>query len=412
MASRHSKQKQKFEDLSSYSSTKEYKKNRRGSRARLAAKIFAGVLSGLLILVGGGSMYVATHLIGDLTTTNITKDPTALGIDPSVEMDDSIKNIALFGLDSRSDGTEGDSSNSDVIMVLTVDNKHKKLKLTSILRDSEVTIEGEGYQSYVNYTDKINAAYSLGGPELAIRTLNQNFGLDIRDYVTVNFAYMAAIVDAFGGVDITMTGEEVYQLNANLWALSQEVEDEKEKGSSSSDTVYAEIKATDYIPDVNGEINIQYGEYEDGTYHLNGNQAVAYGRIRYVGSDYARVVRQQTVFAALVDKVTELGWSDYPSVIQQMMPYCETSLDLSDVMGLAPILLTDFSISSISVPNAEYETDLFDGLDSYSTYHMIYDTSGAAKRISAFIYEEDSPYWEEYGDTSQEPDTTTAVGGN
>lgn len=70
MASRHSKQKQEFEDLSSYSSTKEYKKNRRGSRARLAAKIFAGVLSGLLILVGGGSMYVATHLIGDLTTTN------------------------------------------------------------------------------------------------------------------------------------------------------------------------------------------------------------------------------------------------------------------------------------------------------------------------------------------------------
>ena len=82
MASRHSKRKQEFEDLSSYSSTKEYKKNRRGSRARLAAKIFAGVLSGLLILVGGGSMYVATHLIGDLTTTNITKDPTATGHRP------------------------------------------------------------------------------------------------------------------------------------------------------------------------------------------------------------------------------------------------------------------------------------------------------------------------------------------
>ena len=84
-------------------------------------------------------------------------------------------------------------------------------------------------RGYVNYTDKINAAYSLGGPELAIRTLNQNFGLDIRDDVTVNFAYMAAIVDAFGGVNITMTGEEVYQLNANLWALSQEVEDERKR---------------------------------------------------------------------------------------------------------------------------------------------------------------------------------------
>ena len=107
---------------------------------------------------------------------------------------------------------------------------------------------------------------------------------------------MAAIVDAFGGVDITMTGEEVYQLNANLWALSQEVEDEKEKGSSSSDTVYAEIKATDYIPDVNGEINIQYGEYEDGTYHLNGNQAVAYGRIYILGSVFVLLVMGMNPF--------------------------------------------------------------------------------------------------------------------
>ena len=399
-----------FEDVSSYSSSKEYKKRKKNRRRRAVLRGIAVFFCLVFILCGSGLVYVSTNILAGLTTTSIAKDDGALGIDTeNIVMDNSIKNIALFGVDSRSNSFSG---RSDVIMILSVDNRHGKLKLTSILRDSEVTIEGEGYQSYVNYTDKINAAYSLGWPELAIRTLNQNFGLDIRDYVTVNFAYMAAIVDAFGGVDITMTGEEVYQLNANLWALSQEVEDEKEKGSSSSDTVYAEIKATDYIPDVNGEINIQYGEYEDGTYHLNGNQAVAYGRIRYVGSDYARVVRQQTVFAALVDKVTELGWSDYPSVIQQMMPYCETSLDLSDVMGLAPILLTDFSISSISVPNLEYETDLFDDLDSYGTYHMIYDTSGAAKRISAFIYEEDSPYWEEYGDTSQKPDTTTAVGGN
>ena len=120
-----------------------------------------------------------------------------------------------------------------------------------------------------------------------------------------------------------------------------------------------------------------------------------------VGSDYARVVRQQTVFAALVDKVTELGWSDYPSVIQQMMPYCETSLDLSDVMGLAPILLTDFSISSISVPNVEYETDLFDGLDSYSTYHMIYDTLPARPSASALSFmKKTPPIGRSTGDTS------------
>ena len=265
----------------------------------------------------------------------------------------------------------------------------------------------------MNYTAKINNAYQLGGPELAIRTLNRNFGLDIREYVTVNFANMAAIVDAFGGVDMELTAEEVGAINDNLWALSQEVEDQKERDMANGtyeEQTYSEIKSTDYFPDVNGEINIAYGEYEGGTYHLNGNQAVAYGRIRYVDSDWGRVERQQKVFSALVGKVTELSWSDYPSLIQQMMPYCETNLDLTDVMGLAPILLTDFTISSISVPNADYETDLFSDYDSSGAYRMIYDATGAAQRISAFIYEESSPYWEQYGDTSQETDASSAAG--
>ena len=93
-----------------------------------------------------------------------------------------------------------------------------------------------------------------------------------------------------------------------------------------------------------------------------------------------------------------------------MMPYCKTNLDLTDVMGLAPILLTDFTISSISVPNADYETDLFSDYDSSDAYRMIYDATGAAQRISAFIYEESSPYWEQYGDTSQETDASSAAG--
>ena len=405
---------QGFEDVSSYSSSKEYKKRKKNRRGRAVLRGIAVFFCLVFILCGSGLVYVSTNLLANLTTTSIAKDNDSLGIDTeNIVMDSSVKNIALFGVDSRN----GDFTGlSDVIMILSVDGVHGKLKLTSILRDSELSINGETLNGdYVNYTAKINNAYRLGGPELAIRTLNRNFGLDIREYVTVNFANMAAIVDAFGGVDMELTAEEVGAINDNLWALSQEVEDQKERDMANGtyeEQTYSEIKSTDYFPDVNGEINIAYGEYEGGTYHLNGNQAVAYGRIRYVDSDWGRVERQQKVFSALVGKVTELSWSDYPSLIQQMMPYCETSLDLSDVMGLAPILLTDFSISSISVPNADYETDLFDGLDSSNIYHMIYDTSGAAKRISAFIYEEDSPYWEEYGDTSQEPDTTTAVGGN
>lgn len=403
---------QGFEDVSSYSSSKEYKKRKKNRRGRAVLRGIAVFFCLLFILCGSGLVYVSTNLLANLTTTSIAKDNDSLGIDTeNIVMDSSIKNIALFGVDSRN----GDFTGlSDVIMILSVDGVHGKLKLTSILRDSELSINGETLNGdYVNYTAKINNAYRLGGPELAIRTLNRNFGLDIREYVTVNFANMAAIVDAFGGVDMELTAEEVGAINDNLWALSQEVEDQKERDMANGtyeEQTYSEIKSTDYFPDVNGEINIAYGEYEGGTYHLNGNQAVAYGRIRYVDSDWGRVERQQKVFSALVGKVTELSWSDYPSLIQQMMPYCETNLDLTDVMGLAPILLTDFTISSISVPNADYETDLFSDYDSSDAYRMIYDATGAAQRISAFIYEESSPYWEQYGDTSQETDASSAAG--
>ena len=403
---------QGFEDVSSYSSSKEYKKRKKNRRGRAVLRGIAVFFCLVFILCGSGLVYVSTNLLANLTTTSIAKDNDSLGIDTeNIVMDSSIKNIALFGVDSRN----GDFTGlSDVIMILSVDGVHGKLKLTSILRDSELSINGETLNGdYVNYTAKINNAYRLGGPELAIRTLNRNFGLDIREYVTVNFANMAAIVDAFGGVDMELTAEEVGAINDNLWALSQEVEDQKERDMANGtyeEQTYSEIKSTDYFPDVNGEINIAYGEYEGGTYHLNGNQAVAYGRIRYVDSDWGRVERQQKVFSALVGKVTELSWSDYPSLIQQMMPYCETNLNLTDVMGLAPILLTDFTISSISVPNADYETDLFSDYDSSDAYRMIYDPTGAAQRISAFIYEESSPYWEQYGDTSQETDASSAAG--
>ena len=401
---------QGFEDVSSYSSSKEYKKRRGKRRVRAVLRGIAIFFCLVFILCGSGLVYVSTNLLSGLNTTSIAKDDDTLGIDSeNIVMDNSIKNIALFGVDARNTEFTG---RSDVIMILSVDNRHGKIKMTSILRDSELLIEGEGTSGYVSYVNKINAAYADGGPELAIRTLNQNFGLDIRDYVTINFANMAAIVDAFGGVDITMTAEEVSALNDNLWALQQEVEEQKEldqQNGTYDEQSYSDIGYEDFIPSLDGTVQLVYGEYQDGTYHLNGNQAVAYGRIRYVGSDYARVERQQNVFSALVAKVGGMGLTDYAKLAQELMPYCETSLNLDDILAMTPILFTDFTMSSISVPNAEYETDLFDGFDSSNIYHMVYDPTGAAQRISAFIYEEDSPYWEEYGDTSKEPDTSTSV---
>lgn len=395
---------QAFEDMSSYSSSKEYKKRRKNRRGRTVAKSLFGVLCVLMILLGTGSMYISTELIGDLTTTTITKDKDALGIQESAILDNSIKNIALFGLDSRTSEFKGQS---DVIMILTVDNRHHSIKMTSIMRDTRVPIEGQGFEQYIDGWDtRINAAYAYGGPELAIRTLNQHFGLDIEDYVTINFVNMAAIVDAFGGVELEVTGEEMAQVNLNLTNLTLEVQVQQERDLAAgmyNDLYYPEITKEDYFKDAYGSPDFNSTSFQGGKYLLNGNQAVAYGRIRNLGSDYVRVARQQKVFAALVQRLKNISFTEYPGLIKQMMPYCETNLSLDDSIGMAPILTSSFDVQSITVPDVEYETDLYDGPveeGGEQVCYLIYDVTNAAQRVSAFIYEEGSPYWDEYGSTA------------
>lgn len=375
---------QGFEDVSSYSSSREYNKRKKNRRGRVVLQSIAAVLCVLLILLGAGMIYVSTDLIGELTTNTITKDPAALGFHEDAVVDDSVVNIALFGLDSRSSEFRGQS---DVNMILTVDNRHGAIKMTSILRDSEVHIDGEGYPEfgYINWTTKLNAAYSSGGPELAIRTLNQNYGLRIEDYVTINFVNMAAIIDGVGGVDMDVSSGEIEEINRNLRNLVWEVDQQKQQDVANGtyeERNYPIILDTDYM----------YATADYDTYHLNGNQAVSYGRIRNIGDDFERVERQQKVLAALIDQVKKLSVLDYPNLVKKLMPYCETSLELDDVIAMLPILGTDMEVESISVPDFDYETDLHD-----VQANLVYNLENASKRISAFIWEESSPYWNEYG---------------
>ena len=378
---------QGFEDVSSYSPV-EKKKRQKGHRGRTVLQCIAAFLCVVMILFGAALIYISTDLIAELTTNTITKDPAKLGIREDAVVDDSIKNIALFGLDSRSSDFRGQS---DVTMILTVDNRHGAIKMTSILRDSLVNIEGENFSGeHVDWNSKINAAYAVGGPELAIRTLNQNYGLRIEDYVTVN---MAAIVDAFGGVEMEVTAEEIEEINLNLRNLYWEVEQQKQQDiavGTYDELNYPIILDSDYMS-ATGDV---------ATYLLNGNQAVSYGRIRNIGSDFGRVERQQKVLTGLVQRVKQLSITDYPSLIKNLMPYCETNLDLNDIMSMVPILATDMDMESISIPDPDFETDLQD-----INYDLVYDLTQASKRMSAFIFEEGSPYWEEYQGATPAPDT-------
>jgi anionic cell wall polymer biosynthesis LytR-Cps2A-Psr (LCP) family protein len=142
-------------------------------------KIFLSVFIISLLVVGGIFSYTV-YEFSKMNSTKISKTDVDLGIKSEIsskEDGNEIINIALFGLDRRDVSTQG---RSDMIMILTIDEKNKKIKMSSIMRDTYVEIKEHG-------KTKINHAYAYGGPQLAIRTLNENFNLDIRDYVTVDF---------------------------------------------------------------------------------------------------------------------------------------------------------------------------------------------------------------------------------
>ncbi|MDU3351583.1 MAG: LCP family protein [Clostridium sp.] len=151
--------------------------NKKKKKKSLGFKIFIGFLCVLLafVVVGGG--YVM-GLLNKMDNIKLNKDNLGIVEDEFKEYDNysKIKNIALFGVDA----VDGEAGRSDSIMIATVDPVHNKIKLTSIMRDSYVSIDGHG-------DDKINHAYAYGGPELAIKTINENFGMNIEDFVSVNF---------------------------------------------------------------------------------------------------------------------------------------------------------------------------------------------------------------------------------
>lgn len=389
---------QQFEDVSSYSSSLrkredmkelERQKKKKGSRAKKAVLITLAVL---LVLAGAGTYYVFGYLLKDLTVETITKNKGELGIRSEVQMDTSIKNIALFGVDARPNETQ---VRSDAIMIVSVDNKHGKIKMISVLRDSNVSMQikdDSGGSYYMD--DKITHAYYYGGSELAIQTLNRNFDLNIEDFVTVDFAQMAKIVDAVGGVDIEISGAEAQAINENLYTLSREVAEEKENSQWDEDydeDNFPKIVNTDYLKNIYGTRDFAYAsadEFESGTYHLNGNQAVAYGRIRYLDSDDVRSVRQQNVLKALIESVRGKSKLEYPEMIRKLMPMCKTSLDFTDIMNMIPIMFTDFTMESITIPGQDENAR--GGYNSRGGWVYMYNLEEAARHINRFIYEEDA----------------------
>lgn len=307
----------------------------------------------------------------DYNYNEITVKPQELGFENVI--DKKVVNIALFGIDTRS--TESFKGNSDSIMVLSINTETKKVKIVSIMRDSLVPIQRDGRTTY----RKINSAYATS-PELAIKTINQNFGLDISEYATVNFFGMAEIIDAVGGIDVEFTRQEV--------------------STQHIDGFNGLVKRHCETVGVNPE---DYYIKEPGKHHVNGIQAVAYSRIRKfvniwgTNNDFGRTDRQRYVMEQLFNKALTLEKSKYVSLVKALIPYTETSLSYSEIMGLAfDILLKSPTFEQTRMPLSEYQMRS-PNVPSLGSV-VYYDLDFAKNLLHAFFYEDISP--EEYVKTN------------
>lgn len=308
----------------------------------------------ILGIVGIGGYYAWT--IGDaLRDNSLDADPDELGIDLEDalfhdEDNSSIINIALFGVDQRTD----EPCRSDAIMVMSVDKKHNKIKVVSLMRDSLVNIDGYGQNKFAH-------AYYYGGPTLAIKTINETFGLNISEYVTVNFNELAQIVDAVGGVTVSVKEGECYYLNKNLREQAK----------------YDDFTAKDYY------IN------EEGKYHLNGQQALAYARIRKLDSDFVRTDRQRTVLRQIFNEALAMNPLRYPEFAKQFLAVCDTSLDFNDCITLAGIMVKSPKFVDVRLPLDEDMISADYRINGVS--YVYYDTEATAQKLRDFIYNDIIP---------------------
>lgn len=217
----------------------------------------------------------------------------------TVNNDNNMKdytNYAFFGIDSQTGSMSDRGNRSDSIIVVSINNSTKEVKLLSIYRDTFLSINGK--------YSKINAAYSWGGPELAISTINRNLDLNIEKYATVNFKILANIVDAVGGIEVKVDKSIIKNLNSYIKDMNR-----INSGNSST------IKTA-------------------GTYTLDGNQAVAYSRIRYTaGGDLARAGRQREV----LEKIFEKGKKNplkMMSVMDEVLPQVKTNMSQDELFKM------------------------------------------------------------------------------
>lgn len=253
-------------------------------------------------------------------------------IEISTEIEDKLekyRNIVLFGLDNQ----YGFSGRSDCIIILSLNEETNEVKMTSVYRDTYVKVDGYGYT-------KINHAYAYGGAKLAMNTLNKNLDLNIKEFVTINFGVVEDVVNAVGGVKLYITNAEATQIT---------------------------------------------GIYKAGTYNLNGKQALEYGRIRKIDSDYQRTERMRTVIEAVFNKVKGMSLTKLNKLVDKILPEVKTNIKMGEITEILTKLPSIKIGESIGWP---YETAgrTIDGV----WYGVPKTLESSVKKLHQELFEDDS----------------------
>lgn len=318
------------------------KKNKKKKR-NLFNIIFIEVMLVILLLVGF-QVYRSIN-------KKIDKIPRYDEEDQNITQNEGVeiggyRNIVIFGVDTRDNDVK--KGNTDTIIIASINNDNKDVKLASIYRDTYVNIPDIGYK-------KINAAYANGGYSLAINTMNKNFDLDITEYVTVNFKAVVDTIDMLGGITLDIEENEVKWLNGYVRELNR-------------------INRTD-VPGITSA----------GSQTLNGTQATAYARIRYTaGGDFKRTERQRIVISRIFDKVKASKISTINDIIDEIFPQTLTNLSNSEILGLAKSV---FSYDIVDQTGFPFEKDAH----TYEKVSYVFpiDLADNVKKLHSFLFEDE-----------------------
>ena len=279
-------------------------------KKRKGLKIFGIIVLILVILlvaIIGFTYFFVVNKLNKIQRVDL--DISQLDISEEAEQNlTGYRNIALFAIDSRSIEDYGEGNRSDGIIIASINNETKEVKLVSVYRDTYVQIEGHGL-------DKITHAYSYGEAPLAISTLNTNLDLNIKEFVTVNFDAVAEAINQLGGVTIPVEEDELQYINSY-------------------------IRETSRVTGINTEEVTQAG-----TQVLDGVQAVAYARIRYTsGGDYKRAERMRTVVEAAFNKLKTKSLTEINAFADTILPKIYTNISTGDILA-SVLYLTKYKVS-------------------------------------------------------------------